>query len=186
MISVLCPSRGHPDLLAKSVQSLRDLANGRPEILVGADADDSATLRAAIELGTVTQVFQRAGYARLHVYYQGLASTAKGNWLLIWNDDSFMTAAGWDSLLESLPPEIMVADLVSTHSPLCCFPAIRRKAVNIIGRFSSDNPHVDTFWGEVGERSGTIAKVLAFVHTDTPSNPTMQTHGFYSRHTRQR
>ena len=162
MISVLLPSRGRAELLARSAGSLKDTAVQAPEILVAADDDDPATVRAARQLGARVQVCQRAGYAGLHLYYQQLAALATGDWLLIWNDDATMMTAGWDVLIETVPAGVLVADVPSTQSPLCCFPAIRREAVTALGRFSSANPHVDTFWQDVGRATGTIFTVTGF------------------------
>ena len=50
MISVLIPSRKRPASLKKSVNSLRNLAAGDIEILVGADPDDSETVTTAKKL----------------------------------------------------------------------------------------------------------------------------------------
>ena len=49
MISVLLPSRGHPDLLKRSVASLLDHASAveMVEVLVAADEDDPETVKAA-------------------------------------------------------------------------------------------------------------------------------------------
>ncbi len=183
MISVLCPSRGHPDLLLRSVESLLTRAAGQVEILVGADPDDDRTMDLwqdgfIPEQASVWVAPERHGYERLHLYYQELARMAAGDWLLVWGDDCVMCTDRWDEAIEELPPEILVADLGSTYSPLCCFPAIRRRAVEALGRFSSDNPHVDTFWGDIGTWAGVIRQVGVFVSASSPvkGNP----HDFYS------
>lgn len=178
MISVLCPSRDRPQLLRRSVASLRDLATSHVEILVAADDDDPATVRAAGELGVRVVVFRRAGYARLYEYYQRLAELALGDWLLIWNDDAVMTTRYWDEAIHALPPEVLVADLESPHSPLCCFPAVRRQAVDALGRFCTDNPHVDTFWQDAGRAANTIRQVPVYAACDSPVRPG-QSHGYY-------
>lgn len=180
MISVLCPSRGNPELLARSVQSLRARAWAEPEILIAADADDAATCRKALELTGRVHISERAGYDRLHEYYQALAAVATGDWLLVWNDDAVMMTDGWDARIGELPPEAYVADLASPHSPLCCFPAVRREAVAALGKFSTANPHVDTFWGDIAMASGTLRRVDVYVSCDSPvrNNP----HDFYQPH----
>lgn len=178
MISVLLPSRGRPELLARSVASLRDNAARPPEILVAADDDDPVTVQLARTLDMITVVCSPVGYARLHEYYAVLAARATGDWLLVWNDDATMMTMHWDIAIEKLPASVLIADLPSTQSPLCCFPAIRRAAVDALGRFSTANPHVDTFWQDVGHYTGTIASVPVFARHDTPAK-TGQTHGFY-------
>jgi hypothetical protein len=167
MISVLLPSRRRPALLASSVASLRGLAADPSglEILVGADPDDQVTAQAATGLGCQCWTApERYGYGRLHLYYNELAQRARGEWLLTWSDDTTMTDRGWDQQIEDLPPHVMVADLRNAFSPgLCCFPAVRRLAVDAVGCFSL-TVHADSFWQWIGEMSGTIAPVSAYVH----------------------
>lgn len=186
MISVLCPSRGNPALLDRSVWSLRETAAGELQILAAIDPDE-ADLYAGADICPGTEFWvapERYGYDRLHVYYQRLAELALGDWLLIWNDDATMLTIGWDAQIMALPPEIHVADVRSPHYPLCCFPAVRRAAVEALGKFSTDTPHVDTFWGDIGETAGVLQRISAYASCESPSrnNP----HDFYSaRHQRE-
>lgn len=177
MISVLCPSRGHPDLLVRSVDSLRNRAISDPQILVAADDDDTETILTAQRLGVDVYIRERVGYDRLHVYYQELAALANGDWLMVWGDDCIMTSNCWDEKIEALPPEVLVASLASSHSPLCCFPAVRRAAMDAIGMFCTDNPHCDTFWGDIGAMAGVLASVNVFVSAESPVKG--QPHDFY-------
>jgi len=186
VIDVLIPSRGHPELLVRSVDSLLSLA-GSPEqvmIYVAADGDDPETIAVASELGTCQVFSDRPGYAGLHVYYQGLAELGTADWLLVWNDDTTMLTAFWDTILHEQSPSVLIADLQSNHSPtMCCFPAVRREAVEALGRFCSDNPHVDTFWQDVGRATGTIAPVPVRVQHDqvTTSEHFGNQHDYYGR-----
>lgn len=185
MITALLPSRGRPEMLARSVASLRDLAARPGEVWIGADNDDPATEAVARSMGVGCLVMPRQGYDRLHVYYQALARVAlkaeRTDWLLVWNDDAVMTTPRWDALIEALPPRVLVADLPSKHSPyLCCFPAVRRRAVQHLGRFSTDNPHVDTFWQDAGRMAGVIETIPVFVrHDQVPGPHTGNQHAFY-------
>ena len=171
MISAILASRGRPDSLRRSVASLRELAD-KPdaiEVVVAFDPDDEPTGAVAEDIGALTvRAPERYGYARLYEYYRAAAEMSTGDWLLNWNDDAFMTTAGWDSQIEGLPPHIMVADLHNAFSPdLCCFPAVRREAVDALGGFCTvDNPHMDTWWQEIGRRSNTIDAIPAHVHHD--------------------
>jgi hypothetical protein len=178
VISVLCPSRERPELLKRSVESLRDTARSSFELLVAADHDDRATASAADGMGALVLVMERAGYDRLHEYYAALAEMSTGDWLLVWNDDAVMQTPGWDQIIENVPPEVLIANLGTTHSPLCCLPAVRRSAVDALGRFSTANPHCDTFWQDVGSLTGTIAPVPVFASLDSAIKAG-QTHGFY-------
>jgi hypothetical protein len=154
-------------MLRRSVTSLRSLAHYPEHVIVhvAADFDDPATAFEAGALETDCLVTSRRyGYDELHIYYQQLAARSKGEWLLVWNDDAIMLTQDWDVVLDELPGSVLVADLQSHHSPMCCFPAARKRAVDIIGRFCSDNPHVDSFWQDVGRGTGTIAVVPIHVH----------------------
>jgi hypothetical protein len=179
VITVLCPSRGNPALLYRSVQSLRSTATGDLQVLAAIDPDEAA-LYAAADAYPGTEFWiapERYGYDRLHVYYQRLAPLAQGDWLLIWNDDATMMTLGWDAEIMALPREVFVADVRSPHYPLCCFPAVRREAVEALGKFSTDTPHVDTFWGDIGVMAGVLQRVGVYAHCESPSrgNP----HSFY-------
>ena len=179
MISVLVPSRGRPELLKRSVNSLRATADNEGlQVVVAADGDDPDTILMAADLGVDCVVTSRFGYEGLHKYYQKAADMATGNWLLVWNDDATMLTQGWDQEIEALPLNILVADIQTPHSPLCCYPAIRRSVVKAYGRFSSDNPHVDTFWQDVGHATGSIYAVPVHADLESPVKPG-QTHGYY-------
>lgn len=181
-IDVLIPSRARPHLLERSVLSLRQTAGGPADLIihVEADSDDPETIAAAQRLGTDCRATfpPRPGYAGLHVYYQQMAARSHGDWLLVWNDDAQMLTPGWDGILAALPPPVLVADVQTPHSPLCCFPAVRQQAVQALGRFCTDNPHVDTFWQDVGRATGTIVQVDIRASLESPVNPG-NTHGFY-------
>jgi hypothetical protein len=171
VIDVLLPSRSRLEMLRSSAESLWSLADnpGDVTVHVAADHDDQPTIALATELGANCVVFDpRRGYDQMHVYYQRLAAQSSGGWLLVWNDDAQMLTPLWDTILAGQPAGVLIADLQSRHTPLCCFPAVRRGAVDALGRFSTDNPHVDTFWQDVGYGSATIMTVPIRVHHDQP------------------
>lgn len=172
VISVLCPSRGRPDMLRASVASLRDLASdpANVQILVAADPDDQATIDVASELDLFTLVpAARIGYAHLYVYYNLLAMHSGGDWLLLWNDDATMTTQGWDLAIENAPAEALVADLQHNLSPaFVCFPAIRRSLYEALGCYSAPTPHVDSYLQDIGRALGAVRPVDAHVHHDRP------------------
>jgi hypothetical protein len=177
VISVLCPSRGNPQLLEQSAASLRAHAAGDTELLVIADDDDVPTVEMAAEVADVMLVVPRKGYAGLHGYYQELSALACGEWQMIWNDDATMLTPGWDGIISALPPDVLVADIQTRYSPLSCFPAVRTTAIEALGRFSTDNPHVDTFWQDVATALGVMRTVA--VHAGLTSPVSTNSHGFY-------
>lgn len=177
MIAVLCPSRGRPEQLKRSIESLRETADdlSNIEILVAWDYDDDQTMQLVKrpdKLGiSMSKGSERLGYDRLYDYYNSLATLVKADWYLLWNDDAIMTTQGWDTKIEELPPEIMVGDIQHYLSPtFCCFPVMRRQMYDILGHFSGPTPHVDSYIQDIGRALGAIAPVDAFVE-HAPDKP---------------
>jgi hypothetical protein len=86
----------------ESIDSLLDNASAPHvvEILIAVDPDEQRYWRAcAFSGGSVWAAPERFGYARLHEYYNFLASKARGEWLMLWNDDARMRTAGWDDII---------------------------------------------------------------------------------------
>ena len=161
MISVLCPSRGRPDSLRASAGSLLSLAAdpGAVEILVAMDPDDAATAESSMwctpawpENAIVRPWIapERWGYARLHEYYNALAAMARGDWLLLWNDDATMRTDGWDKVIEAQEPGVLW--LASNQGPYY-FPAWPAAWSRAWGHVSL-SPNVDVWVSEVGARLG--------------------------------
>lgn len=151
MISILCPTRLRQDALNRSLASLYEHADGGElEVLLAVDPDDPTDYG---EYGCVLRFRHRHGYPRLHVYYNALATVAKGDWLLLWNDDCLMTTQGWNRIVEAHGDVIISPDTV--HNPLCTFPIVPRRFVETLGHFSL-NAHCDTWWQEIGEELGIL------------------------------
>jgi len=162
-VSVLVPTRGRPDSLFRSVESLLTLAarTDLVEVLCALDDDDprlGEVLERLAHLGKlwpettfVWKILERRGYSRLNEYFNELAADALGEWLLLWNDDAFVETESWDDVICAEPATRVVCDLLSQLSPhLCCFPAVRRWAVEAVGGFSPHTPHCDTYWQDLG------------------------------------
>lgn len=202
LVSVLLPTRGRPDVLRESVASLIETA-GDPtafEIRFGIDEDDPDTER-ALGAGIKrdldwTEVFsQRHGYAGLHRYINSLAKHARGQWLMLWNDDAVMQTYGWDWRIRELPDRYIL-DCWTNHLPLTCtFPIVPRHWVQTLGHFSL-NAHCDTWWQLIGEWTHRLVRADIDVQhnrfdlTGRNNDPTYregreqyQTHSFYSADT---
>jgi hypothetical protein len=177
VISVLLPTRGRPDSVARSLESL--ILHSGPnafEVLLALDPDDphaEATRRVTESLAVNTLTLtttERYGYHQLHRYFNALAERARGDWMLLWNDDATMTTDGWNTAIEALAPEVIVADCwAPPHSPwLITFPAVRRWAVKLVGAFSAHTCHCDTYWEMIGRAvpGGTVQVEAATVHHD--------------------
>lgn len=161
MISVLLPTRGRPDSLRRSVESLVKLADHpeRLEVAIAVDRDDPYVPAArevvhacGAHVTLCWEAPERYGYSQLHRYFNQLARMSHGEWLLLWNDDAVMTSPGWDTAIESLDERVIVADCWSPpHSPwLITFPAVRRWTVETLGTFSAHTCHCDTYWEMIG------------------------------------
>lgn len=164
MISVLCPTRGRPTRLIRSIASIRGLAAGPIEILAMADPDDEPTQTAIKDLGLPLHVAsQRYGYGRLSEYYNQLAAAAAGDWLLLWNDDALMETPSWDQRIIELPAHVLVAFPGSNHgTDLNTFPAVRRWAVDTVGHFSL-SVHADTWWQDIGHGLDAQQRIDVFI-----------------------
>lgn len=155
MISVLLPSRGRPESLTLSVESLRSLAH-RPEnidVLVAADPDDHETVAAADRCHTAVWIApERFGYAQLHRYVNALAGMSSTEWLLLWNDDARMLTPGWDERVTEAPASVLWPR--HNGSPyLNVFPVVHRTVVDTIGHFSL-SPHCDSWVQDVAAAAG--------------------------------
>lgn len=180
LISVLLPTRGRPQLLRESVQSLLETCSDPRsfEVLYAVDDDDQDETCAVIDQliwaggRHRTKIFQeRYGYARLHEYVNFLSGQPAppswagpdGRWLLLWNDDAVMQTYGWDAEIAKWPDRY-VLDLWSNHEPeTCAFPCVPRWWVDRLGHFSL-NAHNDTWWQEIGERTRRLVRIEVDVY----------------------
>lgn len=179
MISVLIPSRGRPDGLRDAVESLILNASSpdNVEILVAIDPDDGPVHTKAIELekrhsaSTIRVMVtpERYGYAQLYRYYNALAERAKGDWLLLFNDDALMTTQDWDERIKEIPPDKLIADPKHALSAsYVCFPAMHRRMYEALGHFSGENPAVDSYIQDIGRALGIIQQVDVWIDHRRP------------------
>jgi hypothetical protein len=145
-VSVLMPSRGRPDL---AKQSIKSLGKGDFEVLIATDQDDETRNQLA---GHNTTAFaQRHGYGQLQIYYNTLSEKAKGDWLMLWNDDAVMETEGWvDKIAQFDHTKPMVLNPWGPETDNL-FPVISRKWYEIVGHFSM-NTHADSWVQQIGER----------------------------------
>lgn len=177
MISVLTPSRGRPQSLRTSADSIFATASRPDEIefLVVLDPDEKFEgYKLAFQdphPSYKIRIFlspKRYGYRGMADYLNLLAESATGDWLLNWNDDATMLTEAWDDTLRAMDPNIMVAGLQDNYPGygMVCFPAVRRVAVDLLGKFCEDTPHVDTWWQDIGTKSNTLEIVDVHVKHD--------------------
>jgi len=148
-ISILLPTRGRTAQLARSIESLLTHA-ANPEGVewrLAFDDDDADSLdyfmqhiRPEIEQSGAEYTvmgFAPLGYERLHEYVNALAESARGSWLVFWNDDAVMQDPGWDTTILSQGDNFCV-QAFDTHRqhPYSIFPIVPRRWYEVLGHLS--------------------------------------------------
>lgn len=148
MISVLVPSRQRSILLKGSVKTW---LHPDVEVLVVIDEDDPE--RTEYEQIPNIRLFKmkRYGYENLHEYYNFLSSHAKGDWLMLGNDDAFMLTDNWPMSIQEDPKRPQVLNVWNETDNL--FPLISRAWYEAVGHFSL-NTHADSWVQQVAELIG--------------------------------
>ena len=159
MISVLCPSRGRASSLRDSAFGIIDRASSREqvEVLVALDPDDpEEDLAPYLTQGAGRIRYwtapERYGYAQIHRYYNHLAAMARGEWLLLWNDDARMLTDGWDEIIHAQPPGVLFLG-VNHGGGGNFFPAWPKAWSDAWGH-ASLSPNIDVWVSEIGARLG--------------------------------
>lgn len=145
MISVLVPSRQRATMLKGSVKTwIHPLV----EILVAIDEDEPERTKyeqiPSIKLFTT----KRHGYENLHEYYNFLAQKARGDWLMLGNDDAYMLTDNWAMGIQEDPTYPQVLNVWNETDNL--FPLISRAWYEAVGHFSL-NTHADSWVQQVAE-----------------------------------
>jgi hypothetical protein len=162
-ISVLLPTRNRVDMVIKTLNSLYNTISdkNRLEVILGLDSDDPSITNLKTKLEEFhgcdikLSIFnERHGYVNLHKYINRLAFEADGDWLYLWNDDSYIITKDWDKLLEPynktfalLSPKVKE----TPNYPGTMFPFIPKKWIEITGHYSL-NCHNDTWVEEVAKK----------------------------------
>lgn len=148
MISVLIPSRQRASMLKGSSKTW---VHPLVEILVAIDKDEP-------ELYEYEQIpniklfkMKRYGYENLHEYYNYLAKKARGDWLMLGNDDAFMLTDNWAMGIQGDHTYPQVFNVWSEQDNL--FPIISRAWYEAVGHFSL-NTHADSWIQQTAELIG--------------------------------
>ena len=151
-ISVLLATRGRPEMLDKSIDSLlSNISNtDNIEIMLGIDNDDQATLdfvqdeefqtkmQDTYNVDVQAVLFDRLGYKNLHQYMNTLWGQASGEWLMLWNDDAIMDSKDWDLEIGKFDDQfaLLKFNQVNHSHPYALFPVIPTDWCRLIGNFS--------------------------------------------------
>lgn len=161
MISVLLPTRGRPDKLKRSVQSLLDTCSSTEaiEIIVGIDEDDEPTKSLSFDYPVRASVEPRED--TLGQKIDRLFKLAKGDIFIFWTDDMWMETQGWDSIARSaeklFPDGIMFGYMDEPmHVGFASNPIVNRKFTELAGYMPTVFPFwwIDTWLDEIAEMIG--------------------------------
>ncbi|NDC38733.1 MAG: hypothetical protein EBZ48_11860 [Proteobacteria bacterium] len=109
-LSVMIPSRSRFDKLLDCLRTFQyqlGPSSSEVEFIVNLDSDDTVTLSRMKELPfasldiKVIVSSKLGGYKDLFVFYNECARVARGQLLLMWNDDAHFKTAQWYSMLKS-------------------------------------------------------------------------------------
>jgi glycosyltransferase involved in cell wall biosynthesis len=173
MISVLLPTRGRPDSLRESIDSLLDNADDprQVEVLCAVDSDDEVSATVCLHLDHVGVSAwispERYGYARLHEYVNFLAGHALGDWLMLWNDDARMLTEGWDTVVMEQSTESVLWSQCNHDEAGNLFPIWPQAWYHELG-YVSWSPNIDVWISEIGRRLGIEKGVPVQVMHDRP------------------
>lgn len=166
-IAVLVATRRRPGLVARMATSLVEKAADPQsfEILLAFDSDDTKSLGdwAGLDVARRTQwraiVGPRLGYSRLHEYYNALAGIARGDWLLLLGDDTFVTTPGWDARILAQPCD-RIYNTGNPNDPTysrmsLMHPVVPRAWYTATGRIAAYS-QFDTYLRALGQATGLI------------------------------
>jgi hypothetical protein len=166
VISVLVPSRGRPEPLARSIDSL---GGGDLEVLVRVDEDDPRLDEYLALSGVEVIVGPHHGYGALHTYYNELAQRAARDWLFIWNDDCIMRTAGWIDVVRRYDGKMAVLNPDTNHDnwsiDMNVFPIFPRRIVELIGHVSL-SAHNDSWLEFLARGAGIMVRAPIVIMHD--------------------
>lgn len=154
-LSLLCPTRGRPQLFERLVRSIATTATdpSRVEILSYVDDDDDEKYSYLVEcksLAQDTEVSRLLNFdlivdepIRTPLINNILAERAQGDVLMIANDDQVFRSAGWDRRIDEeadqFPDDIycMWFDDGRYRETVCTFPILSRIWIDTLGYIES-------------------------------------------------
>lgn len=172
LISVMLPTRHRVDLVKRSISGLLEKARqpAKIEILIAYDDDDtgskdyfSSEWNVLIDsFGAHTQVFETPqwGYGELNDYYNLMSKNAKGQWLLLWNDDALMMDHAWDSAIEQHKNFLGMIHMTTENfgKNLTLFPLVPREWIGLFGCLSLSNLN-DSWIQDICYAANTVLKI---------------------------
>lgn len=98
---------------------------------------------------------RRDGYDSLHEFVEEMCAVARGDFLLLFNDDLTMDTQGWDTEIARFRDEFCVLhwQISPNRMGKNLFPVVHRKVHQIIGHFSKCG-FCDTWVEDIARRAG--------------------------------
>jgi len=151
-VSFLIPTRGRPELVANSIDSILSTAKDPDSvgIYLGIDKDDQPSVDFAMKSKYKYEIFTRMGYKNLYKYYNQLAGMTDSDSVVIWNDDAVMLTKGWDVVLNQYDKYLLILrmQVINHPHPFALFPVVPKKWIEILG-YLSPTAQIDRFIYEV-------------------------------------
>lgn len=148
MISVLMPTRGRAQMVKEAINSLGDV-----EVLLYVDSDDPELKKYKSLASPKVKVFiePRLTYKNFHRMVNFLAKKAKGNWLLLFNDDMRIDGKLDVNYNSKLPMVLNFWDPANPRNNLA--PIISRSMYETMGHFSLST-HCDSWVQDIANSLG--------------------------------
>ena len=159
LVSVLIPSRGRIKMLQETLANVAQTCgenHAQVEVLVRLDDDDAESLAATdsfhlacapVKL-TIVVGPRGGGYETLHLFVNELAAAARGDFLLLFNDDARFVSRDWSLHIARWRNRLVVLRFDTGDEMMNLFPAAHRKIFEILGHFSLD-AHCDSWIEDV-------------------------------------
>ncbi len=153
-VSLLLPSRGRVEMLKNTLQNIANTCENDPskvEVLIRLDEDDDESLTAResfyaacspVDLKIIVGP-RGEGYRNFHVFVNELAAVARGDFLMLFNDDARFLSRNWPSAIQGWRNQLVVLRF-NTCTSENIFPAAHRKIFEILGHYSLDT-HSDSW-----------------------------------------
>ena len=182
-LSLIVPTRGRPRPLRRVLRSLA-ATTARPsrvEVVLVVDADDGA---AQALRGPGVRVVVGPPGRRMGELNRAGAAAARGEWLMLLNDDVVARSRSWDDAVLAaaarFPDRIGLVHVNDTlvRDHLCVFPVVSRRYVELAGgicppdyrRYRIDD-HIDDVFTRLGGRTVYLPDVV-FEHRNAVVHPT--------------
>jgi glycosyltransferase involved in cell wall biosynthesis len=180
LVSIIMPSRGRVKYLKKSLESICDKTSdlSKVQVIIRFDNDDLDSIKeipnlpfSKLDIDIVIGQRMR-GYHDLNKFVNQCCGVSRGDFLLLFNDDSYIVTENWDLKLEKFIGETVVLN-PDTHDDAQAFntfPIMSRDIYDLLGYFSLQ-AHNDTWISYIARSLGIQKHIDISIFHDRPDNP---------------